>query len=115
MTSRELGDRVTMRCLVVVAVAASVVASCGSGDVLVHSQAAQQVGPTRESDCPVKYLTLATVTEAYWAETGGPPASEGELVVAGLLGDEVDDFDLLIGDNDVEVVAVDFCSGFEPT
>ncbi len=98
---------------VVVAVFAST--GCGRGDVLVHSQSARPIGETAAVQCPIEYKTLATATDAYWASEGGPPSSEGELISAGLLRDEVGGFDLLIGDSDYELIAVDDCKGFQPS
>jgi hypothetical protein len=98
-----------------VVVSAVALAGCDRGDVLVHSQSARPIGETAAVQCPIEYKTLATATEAYWASAGGPPPSEGELVSAGLLREEVGGFDLLIGDDDFELIAVDDCKGFQPT
>jgi hypothetical protein len=102
---------------VVLGVVVSVVAStgCGRGEVLVHSQSARPIGETAAVQCPIEYKTLTVATEAYWASTGGPPSSEGELISAGMLRDEVGGFDLLIGDDDYELIAVDDCKGFQPS
>ncbi len=88
---------------------------CGESDVLVHSQSARPIGQTAAQQCPIEYRTLATATEAYWASTGEAPSSEGELITAGMLRDEVGGFDLLIGDDDFELIAVDDCKGFVPS
>jgi hypothetical protein len=82
---------------------------------LVHSQSARPIGETAAVQCPIEYKTLATATEAYWASTGGPPSSEGELISAGMLREQVGGFDLLIGDEDYELIAVDDCTGFVPS
>ena len=106
-----------MKFAVVVGVVVSVVAmtGCGGSEVLVHSQSARPIGETAAVQCPIEYKTLATATEAYWASTGGPPSGEGELVSAGMLREEVGGFDLLIGDDAYELIAVDDCTGFTPT
>ena len=115
MPCTVIGDRVKFA--VVVGVAAALVAlnGCGSGDVLVHSQSARPIGETAATQCPIEYKTLATATQAYWASTGGPPSSEGELITSGMLRAEVGGFDLLIGDDDFELIAVDDCKGFQPS
>ena len=87
---------------------------CGGDDVLVFSQSARPIGETAAVQCPIEYKTLVTATEAYWASAGVPPSSEGELISAGLLREEVGGFDLLIGNDDYELIAVDDCKGFEP-
>ena len=92
-----------------------VLTGCGGGEVLVHSQSARPIGETAAVQCPIEYKTLAVATEAYWASTGGPPSSEGELISAGILRDEVGGFDLLIGDENYELIAVDDCKGFVPS
>jgi hypothetical protein len=97
------------------AVSAVVMSGCGGAQVLVHSQSARPIGQTAAQQCPIEYRTLATATEAYWASNGVPPSSEGELISAGMLREEVGGFDLLIGDEDFELIAVDDCKGFVPT
>ena len=106
-----------MKIAVVIGVVVSgfVVTGCGGAGPLVHSQSARPIGETAAVQCPIEYKTLATATEAYWASTGGPPSSEGDLISAGLLRDEVGGFDLLIGDANFELIAVDDCQGFVPT
>jgi len=101
--------------VVSVAVAMIAMSGCGDDQVLVHSQSARPIGETAAVQCPIEYKTLAVATEAYWASTGGPPSSEGELITAGMLRDEVGGFDLLIGDQDYELIAVDDCKGYVPT
>jgi hypothetical protein len=96
-------------------VALVVMTGCGGGEVLVHSQTARPIGETAASQCPIEYKTLATATDAYWAMEGFSPSSEGELVSAGLLLREVGGFDLLLGDEAYELIAVDDCEGFVPT
>jgi hypothetical protein len=98
-----------------VMVAAVAVTGCGTGEVLVHSQSARPIGETAAVQCPIEYKTLATATEAYWASTGGPPSSEGELISAGMLREQVGGFDLLIGDEAYELIPVDDCTGFVPS
>jgi hypothetical protein len=88
---------------------------CGTSEVLVHSQSARPIGETAAVQCPIEYKTLATATDAYWAVEGGPPSSEGELISSGLLLDEVGGFDLLLGDDAYELIAVDDCAGFVPS
>jgi hypothetical protein len=102
---------------IVVGVAVSVIAlsGCGGEQVLVHSQSARPIGETAAVQCPIEYKTLAVATEAFWAANGGPPSSEGELISAGMLREEVGGFDLLIGDDAYELIPVDDCKGFVPT
>ena len=106
-----------MKVGVVLGLVVAVVAStgCGRGDVFVHSQSARPIGETAAEQCPIEYNTLVVATEAYWTSMGGPPSSEGELISAGMFRDEVGGFDLLIGDDDYELIAVDDCMGFQPS
>jgi hypothetical protein len=112
MTKKVNGGRVKFA--VVGFVAFVVLTGCSSSEVLVHSQTARPIGETAASQCPIEYKTLATATDAYWAEEGWPPSSEGELVSTGLLRQEVGGFDLLLGDDAYELIAVDDCRGFVP-
>jgi hypothetical protein len=89
---------------------------CGAEAATVHSRTAQQASLVTGDVCRPEYLTLATAVEAYLASTGALPASEGDLVAAGLLREDVEDFDVIIADNAYEVVAAgDRCEGFDPS
>ncbi|HEX3088723.1 MAG TPA: hypothetical protein VHQ23_08700 [Ilumatobacteraceae bacterium] len=111
----EKAGRVKFAVVVGVVVSVVAVTGCGTSEVLVHSESARPIGETAETQCPIEYTTLATATEAYWASTGGPPSSEGELISAGMLREEVGGFDLLIGDDNYELIPVEDCTGFTPS
>ena len=96
------------------AIGAVAASSCGAAEVMVRSRSAQQIDPVEANDCSVQYQTLAVAVEAFWASTGGPPASETELVSANMLREEVDDFDVIIAEADYEVVGVYECARFDP-
>jgi hypothetical protein len=90
--------------LCAVVIAMLVVAGCGGDEVSVHSQAAQQVRLTEaepedpaedEPPCAADLKTLQTAWEAYYAVNGVPPASEQDLVDAGLIRQLSDGFDLV--------------------
>jgi outer membrane murein-binding lipoprotein Lpp len=98
-----------------VVIAMLVVAGCSSDAAQVHSQTAQQVRLTVGPECSIEYKTLATASEAYWALTGAAPVNQGVLVDEGLLREEIDDFDLLVNDDDYHLNAVGACTGFDPT
>jgi hypothetical protein len=98
-----------------VVIAVLVAAGCGSDKAQVHSQAAQQVRLTVGPKCAIGYTTLATASEAYWATTGGPPPNQSILVSEGFLRYEVDDFDLVVNDDEYQLNAVGACTGFDPT
>jgi hypothetical protein len=96
------------------AIGAVAASSCDAAEVMVRSRSAQQIDPVEANDCSVQYQTLAVAVEAFWASTGGPPASETELVSADMLREEVDDFDVIIADADYEVIGVYECARFDP-
>ncbi len=96
------------------AIGAVAASSCGAAEVMVRSRSSQQIVTVEADDCSVQYQTLAVAVEAFWASTGGPPASETELVSADMLREEVDDFDVIIADADYEVVGVYECAQFDP-
>lgn len=58
--------------------------------------------------CASDRKTLETAIEAYWANTGVPPASEDDLVSAGLLHGQSDGFDIT-ADGGVVVVSGGAC------
>ena len=96
--------------------AACVCAGCGAEPAMVHSVAAEPAAMTISGVCRPEYLTLATAIEAYVASTGFMPESEGDLVTAGLLREDVEDFDALIADSNYEIVpAGDRCATFDPS
>jgi hypothetical protein len=101
---------------VLTALVAFVVSGCGAQATMVHTQSAHQVSLATDDVCRTEYMTLVTAVEAYLAMTGGElPASEGDLVVARLLREDVRDFDILMADGMHEVVpAGDRCAGFDP-
>jgi hypothetical protein len=101
---------------VLAALVATFISGCGAQATMVHTQSAHRVSLVTDDVCPTEYKTLVTAVEAYLAMTGGElPASEGDLVVAGLLREDVRDFDILIADGMQEVVASgDRCAGFDP-
>jgi hypothetical protein len=92
------------------------VAGCGTQPPMVHTQSAHQVSLETDDVCRTEYKTMITAVEAYLAMTGGElPASEGDLVVARFLREDVRDFDILMANGMHEVVpAGDRCAGFDP-
>ena len=109
---------VRIGCASAVVICGSMLVGCGSAPSSVHSITAEQAGLVAPGDsdlCSMEYRTLLIGTEAYVAMTGVLPATETDLVTAGLLLREVADFDLVIAADDYQVVAVgDRCAGFEP-
>jgi hypothetical protein len=89
-------------------------AGCGTGEVTVHTQGAQQVAMQVPGYCSIDYRTLITANEAYWAMNMGYTQDQSELVDAGLLRDVMDDFELTIVGNSYAAVGVRECAAFEP-
>ncbi len=98
----------------IAAIGGATLAGCGATEVMVRSQSADQANIAEGDDCSVQYQTLAVAMEAYWASTGGLPASEGDLISAAMLREEIDDFDVIIADSDYELVGLYSCAGFDP-
>jgi hypothetical protein len=102
----------------VVVACASAVAGCGAAEVTVHSQAAHQVAQEvalqAPRHCAIDFRTLATASEAFWAMNGTYPKDQSELVTAGLLRGESDDFELTVVGSDYALVGVQDCAAFEP-
>lgn len=98
----------------IAAIGAAGTAGCGAEEVMVRSRSAQQIDVAVDNGCSVQYQTLAVAMEAYWASTGGLPASEGELVGAAMLREEIDDFDVILSDSNYEVVGLFDCARFDP-
>jgi hypothetical protein len=98
----------------VVLVGMSSVVGCAGGEVGVHSQTARQIPPPIGRACASDWKTLATASEAYFANTGAYPVGQADLVDAGLLYEAIDGFKLTNVGSDYVLTAVGDCSGFEP-
>ncbi|MBK5334086.1 MAG: hypothetical protein JJD93_19070 [Ilumatobacteraceae bacterium] len=94
--------------------AVSVVGGCSTTDVAVHSVSAREAGLSVPKECGSEWMTLATATEAYLADTGAYPADQAALVDSGLIHEATEDFEASNASGRGEWVGAKDCEGFVP-